>query len=1113
MPELALTHLLARAFGASRSLVVVVGAGLALNSVAGPLAALPPAESGAPAEFKHLKFRSIGPAAGGRCCRGAGAPGNPLVWYATTAAGGIWKSTDGGLSWKPIFDNQPDSSVGSIAVAQSNPNVVYAGAGEANIRGDVVTGHGIYKSTDAGKTWKRVWKQEGQIGTMAVHPTNPDIAYAAVLGHAFGPNPERGVYRTRDGGKTWERVLYKDDKTGASDLSIDPTNPQVVFAGLWQARRRPWELTSGGPGGGLHVSRDGGETWTQLGPRSQVKLGEKAEAKPEADEGDEGPGKGLPKGPWGKIGVAVAPSDGRRIYALIEAEKGGLFRSDDGGDSWRLVNPDQRLRQRAWYYSTLTVDPKNPDIVWFPQVSLLKTSDGGKTLQVVRGPHHGDHHDVWIDPLLPRRMINLNDGGVDLSESAGESWTSPPLPISQFYHVAADNQQPYHVSGAMQDLGTASGPSNSLAGGIAISDWHSVGGGEAGFTAPDPGNPDIVYAGEYGGYISKYNHKTREVQNISVYPYSAVGHGGSELRYRFQWTAPILVSPHDHKVVYHGGNVLFKTSDQGLHWQPISPDLTRDDKSKEQWSGGPITGDNTGAEIYCTIFAIAESPRQKDLLWAGSDDGLVHVTRDGGKHWDNVTKNISGLPEWSTVVCIEPSPFEAATAYLVVDGHKLDDSRPYVWRTTDFGKTWKSLADKLPRDVCLHAVREDPKKKGLLYLGTDRGLMYSADDGADWQPMKLNLPTTPVHDLVVKDNDLVMATHGRSIWIFDDLTPFRAISRLVTGDPVHFLPITDAIRYRYRGGRFGRGAEANPPRGAILHYYLSKKPKGDVTIEVLDEHGSKVTKLSSKPEPRTGGPEEEEMALFRPQRTLLPKQTGVNRAAWDLTYEGPKSIQGAMAWPGSPPSGPMVKPGTYVVKLTVDGQTQRQSVVVRPDPRAKISSEQMDEQLRLALDMRDHVSHLTKMVNQIRGLKKQLAARAEVWKEDDKAEPLVRMDEDLVKKLDALEAKLHNPKAKITYDLLAQKGGAMLYSQLLNVLWTTMESDGPPTQGVREVYEESTSALGRLDAEFQNLVEGDLARLNDTARKLNVPSVALPAGEEKPKKPARQPVAGGSGDD
>jgi photosystem II stability/assembly factor-like uncharacterized protein len=535
--------------------------------------------------FANLKFRSIGPPAGGRVSRTVGIPGDPRVYYAATASGGVWKSTDGGIRWSPVFDEMPISSIGSIAVAPSDPNLVYVGSGEANIRGDVAAGSGIYRSTDAGKTWKHVWVQEGQIGTMGVHPKNPDVAFAAVLGHAFGPNPERGVYRTTDGGESWEKVLFVDEDTGASDVSIDPTNPRIVFAGLWEARRSPWSLVSGGDTGGVFVSRDGGDTWKKI------------------------EGKGLPEGVTGKIAVDVAPSDPRRVYALIEAEKGGLFRSDDGGENWKQVNGERYLLIRPWYFTHLTVDPTNADVVWAPSLQMLKSIDGGVSFKTVKGIHHGDHHDVWLDPSSSKRVIASNDGGVDVSVDGGESWYAPALPISQFYHVSVDDRIPYHVHGNMQDLGTASGPSNSLSrNGITRFDWDDVGGGETGHTASVPGEPDVVFAGEYFGYLSRYDHRTRQARNVAIYPMDVSGHGAEEARYRFQWTAPMIVSRHDPNVVYHGSQFLMKTEDQGMTWTAVSPDLTRNDKSKQKFAGGPITGDNTGVEVYGTIFAIAESP-------------------------------------------------------------------------------------------------------------------------------------------------------------------------------------------------------------------------------------------------------------------------------------------------------------------------------------------------------------------------------------------------------------------------------------------------------------------------------------------------------------------------
>jgi photosystem II stability/assembly factor-like uncharacterized protein len=1059
---------------------------------------------GGPAEFKLLKFRLVGPAVGGRVSRSAGVPGDPLTYYAATASGGVWKSSDGGIHWKSVFDDQPVSSIGAIAIAASDTNVIYVASGEANIRGNVAAGNGIYKSTDGGKTWKHVWVQEGQIGTIAVHPGNPDVCYAAVLGHAFGPNPERGVYRTRDGGKTWQKVLYKNADTGASDVCLDPSNPRIVFAGMWQTRRKPWEMLSGGPGSVLYVSRDGGDTWVQL-------IGK--------DPRQGTPGKGLPEGIWGKIGIAIAPSDSRRVYALIEAENGGLYRSDDGGETWTLASGHHILRQRAWYYSTLTVDPHNPDVVWCPQVPLLKSIDGGKTFKRVKGLHHGDNHDAWIDPKNPKRIIVSNDGGVDISLDGGETWYAPRLPIGQFYHVAVNNAVPYHLSGAMQDIGTAEGPSNSLiSGGISNHDWHDIGGGEAGHTAHDPIDPDIVYAGEYGGYITCYNRRTGQANNISIYPYDPSGHGGEDLRYRFQWTAPILVSPHNPKVIYHAANVLFRTEDCGAHWTAISPDLTRNDKSKQKWSGGPITGDNTGVEIYGTIFAIAESPKQPGLLWAGSDEGLVHVSMDGGKKWTNMTPNIPNLPEWGTVSCIEPSPFDASAAYLVVDAHRLDDTRPYLYKTSDLGRTWQFLAGNLPRDVYLHAVREDPKVKGFLYLGTERGLAFSRDDGNTWTPLKLNLPTVAIHDLVVKNDDLVIATHGRSIWIFDDLNSLRRFGPTLPRTKPNLFAAKEAIQFRYASPLVSDGIGKNPPEGAIIDYFLPVKPKDIVSLDILDSRGSEVASLKSKPEKKDKKPndaatlfsmniqEEEENAEDdpdepddRPKKPILTAKAGMNRVAWDLRYEGAKKIHGAKLDSGYVERGPLVLPGTYTVRLKVDGKVLEDKVTVKQDPRLRTPLEQLQDQLKMALQVREDLDRLAGLVNRIRSIKKQLLARHEILKDNPIAKTIYPLEEGLYRKLDALEEKLHNPRATVTYDILAQQGGAKLYSQLGALFEYLKQGCCAPTQGMCEVYADQSKELKRLGSQVDTLLAGEVAKLNEVAKGLAIPNIVVPVGAKAAK--------------
>ncbi|VTR96772.1 WD40/YVTN/BNR-like repeat-containing protein [Tuwongella immobilis] len=1072
--------------------------------------------------LKSLEYRNIGPVTGGRVTRVAGVPGDPLTYYAAAASGGVWKSTNGGLTFSPVFDDQSTQSVGSIVVAPSDPNVVYVGSGEANIRGNVIPGNGIYRSTDAGKTWQHVWKQFGQIGQIAVHPTDANIAYAAVLGHAFGPNSERGIFRTTDGGTTWKRVLHRSAHAGASDVVIDPKNPRIVWAGFWQTRRRPWELTSGGPGSGLFVSRDGGDTWDALHE--------------EADE------IGLPKGTWGKVCLAIAPSDSRRMYALIEANEGGLFRSDDGGESWDRINGDHILRQRAWYFSTITVDPLNRDVVYFPQVALLKSIDGGKTVRRLLGTHHMDHHDLWVDPKNPRRMIVATDGGVDISTNGGESWFAPPLPIAQFYHVAVDSRTPFHVMGNMQDMGTAWGPSHSLASaGIRISDWEQVGGGETGFTVPDPFDPDILYSGEYGGILTRFDRRTGQANLITAWPFNPSGFAPAELKYRYQWTAPLMASKRQRGTIYHGANVLFASQDRGMSWKVISPDLTRNDATKQRWSGGPITGDNTGVEVFNTIFALAEGVPDRDgqyALWVGSDDGLVHVSRDQGKSWKNVTAGMEDLPEWGTITCIEPSPTDPNTAYVVVDAHRLDDYHAYLWVTRDLGKSWTRLAADLPEGAYLQVIRADPKQAGLLYLGTQSGLMISRNDGRTWEPLRLNMPRVPVSDLALTEHALVVATLGRGIWILDDLTPVREWKPTLGRQPVHLFPPVPAIRWRLRDeiSHLTEGyTMPNPANGAEIFYSLGHKTEKRFMLEIFDAQQKLIDRFDS-----TEGEEPDETLPDGPPmmeiKEALTNEPGVQRFVWNLRHRPAKVIPGAKVDAGNPAEGPLVAPGEYTVKLTVGDQTQSAVLRVLPDPRlrdmgrgtvpmprlpdgnepgkdaaakpagnavanaaAKMFPEagpNVPEKLSesLALRLRDGISTLTGMVKQIRSLKQQLNVHDDTLEGDDspEVEAWRKLAKPLRAELNALEEKLHNPRAKVVYDILAQKGGAKLYSQLAYLYAFTTSADGPPAQGLLELSEQMLAELKEHTAAFAKLRDGELAKLNQLAREKGLPILRLP---------------------
>jgi photosystem II stability/assembly factor-like uncharacterized protein len=1018
--------------------------------------------------WKGLTYRLIGPYRGGRVLAVTGVVGQENTYYFGGVAGGIWKTTDGGINWQPLFDKEKNASpsIGAIAVAESDPNVIYAGTGEACIRGNIVGGNGVYKSIDAGKTWSFIGLADTHaIGRLIVHPKNPDIAFVAALGHPFGDNEERGVFRTRDAGKTWEKVLYKDAKTGAIDITFDPSNPNILFASLWQARRSPWSLDSGGPGSGLYRSADGGTTWKQIKEH------------------------GIPEGVLGRIGVTVSGANPNRIYAVIEAEKGGIYRSDDGGENWQLTTDDHRFRQRAWYYSHIFADPKSADTVYILNTAMYRSNDAGKTFTPIRAPH-GDNHGLWIDPTNPKRLINGNDGGATISVDGGQSWTTVyNQPTAQFYHVITDNRFPYYMYGAQQDNSTVGIASASSEGSIDRPDWYDVGGGESGYIAPDPTDPEIVYAGSYGGEITRYDHHTGELQAVNPWPVNPIGWAAADVTHRFQWTEPIVFSPHDPKTLYFAGEVLFKTTDGGMSWTPISGDLTRNDKAKQAASGGPITKDNTGVEVYDTIFSVVESPVQKDLIWAGTDDGLIQLTRDGGQHWENVTPKT--MPEWATVDMIEASPKEAGTAYVAIERHKLDDFAPYVFKTTDFGKSWTKLINGIPADVYVHAVRVDPNHLSLLFAGTEAGVYVSFDDGARWQSLQLNLPVSPVHDLVVKNKDLVIATHGRSFWVLDDITSLEQYTDSIPQEEAHLFTPAAASHTIFRGGFLGAGnanAGKNPPAGAIIDYWLKtslKKPekndaekKADpgapstsdsdqkaegakaesksadaeipkITLDILDSSGKVIRHFPKKEEEPSA--EEGFIQGNRPGAgAALPADAGLNRFLWDLDYEAPPAVPHAPLWAGRT-EGPKALPGHYQVRLTVLGKSYTAPLEITPDPRLKVTQADLQKQFDLLVQIRDKFAQTNEAINQIRDFREQINAINKRLKGDSRAKTVADAGKSLDKKMTEVEETLIQTKAKSGQDVL--NFPIRLNNHLAALAGVVASADTAPTKQSYDVFD------------------------------------------------------------
>jgi photosystem II stability/assembly factor-like uncharacterized protein len=1016
--------------------------------------------------LKELKYRNIGPFRGGRAVAVAGVASQPFTYYFGATGGGIWKTTDSGASWLPISDGQLKSgSVGAIAVSESDPNVIYSGMGEACVRGNAANGDGVYKSFDSGKTWQHAGLAESyHIGRIVIHPRNPDIVFVAAMGHLFGPNDERGVFRSKDGGKTWQKVLFRDADTGAVDLAMDPSNPNLIYATLWQIRRKPWTFESGGKGSGLFQSSDGGDTWKEI-TRNE----------------------GLPKGTIGRIGVTISPANTERVWAIVEAAEGGVYRSDDGGKKWQKTNSENTLRQRAWYYSHIFADPKSAETVYVLNTSMWKSVDGGHKFSMIRAPH-GDRHGLWIAPNDADRMIESDDGGATISTNGGKTWSSQDnQPTAQFYRVALDSDYPYHVYGAQQDNTTVRIASRGDGfGGIGEHDWYSVGGGESGWIAPDPRNSQIVYAGSYDGYLTRYDHSTTQFRNVSVWPDNPMGYGAEGMKYRFQWNFPLLFSLHDSGKLWAGGNILFESDYEGQSWTPISPDLTRNDRTKQGPAGGEITKDNTSVEYYDTIFALAESPIQKGLIWAGSDDGLVHVTRDGGRNWANVTPK--EMPEWIQINAIEASPHDAQTAYVAATMYKWDDFRPYLYVTHDTGKTWTAIPHGIPDRSFTRVVREDPNHKGLLVAGTETGMFVSFNAGQDWQPLQLNLPVVPITDLAFhkREQELVVATQGRSFWILDDVALLYQLSPDRLKEAAHLFQPKDVIR-GVRGGfeiPSGRPQGQNPASGVALYYSLAEKlkEKEEITLEILDDAGKLVKKYSSieKKDEGPGDPEEE---AFGPPRgpDKLPGEAGLNRFVWNLRYEDATKFPGLIMWAGSV-EGPIAAPGKYTAKLTAGGRSQTQPFMVKPDPRVKTRPEDYAAQLALALRIRDKLSTVNQAVIEIREAKSQLAR----YKKEDRVKDAAAA---LEKKLTEVEEALYQTKLKAGEDAL--NFPIKLNNKLAALKGDVEESDTSPTRQEQMVYEDiATQSNAELD-KLKKLLAGDLPAFNKQVREANIPAIQV----------------------
>ena len=997
--------------------------------------------------YSSMEYRLVGPFRGGRSAAVTGVPGKPNLFYFGAAGGGVWRTMDGGRAWENISDGFFGGSIGAVEVAQSDPNVLYVGGGEKTVRGNVSSGYGVWKSVDAGKTWQQAGLEKTRhIPRLKVHPDNPDIVYAAVLGNIYKPTEARGVYKSTDGGQSWRQVLFVNDLAGAVDLTLDPTNPRILYASTWRVQRTPYSLSSGGEGSALWKSTDSGETWKEISAH-----------------------KGFPEGTLGIIGVTVSPVNSQRVWAIVEnKEKGGLYRSEDGGKTWSQVNSERKLRQRAWYYTRLYADTQDEDVVYVLNVRYHKSTDGGKTFNTFNAPH-GDHHDLWIAPEDPNRMIIGDDGGAQISYDGGTTWsTYYNQPTAQFYRVTTDNAHPYRIYVAQQDNSTIRIRHRSDGRAIGDDDWEETAGGESAHIAVDPQNNDIVYGGSYGGFLTRVNHDAGTVRAVNVWPDNPMGYGAEGMKYRFQWNFPILFSRHNPKKLYTFSNHVHMSTNEGQSWELLSPDLTRNDPDKLVSSGGPITQDNTGVEYYCTIFAANESPIKEGLMWVGSDDGLIHITKDGGENWENVTPE--GMPEWNMINSIEPSAFDEGTCYVAATRYKLGDFTPYLYKTEDYGKSWSLITDGIPEEHFTRVVREDPKRKGLLYAGTETGMYISFDDGASWNPFQLNLPIVPITDLAIKDNNLIVATQGRSLWILDDLTVLHQLEEASKNSSAILYKPKDSYRTKGRAASTpSLTAGQNPPNGVVTHFYMKDfSEKDSVSLTYTSMAGDTLANYST---------------FAKDKDKKLAVEKGGNTHVWDTRGKGAERLDGMILWWANL-EGAKAVPGSYKVHLNTGDKTLAQDFNIIPDPRAEVSVADMQAQYDFISDVNGTVDRAHQSIKKIRDVNTQLDAFIAQYEGNETTADLVARAEKMKEGFGEIEKALYQTQNRSGQDPL--NFPIRLTNKLAHLNSLVSLDDFPPTaQDIAVKTELTTEINAQLNA-FDKMVDSEITSFNKAFNDLNL---------------------------